>query len=111
MGKEKEKKEEDFLKSLLDLITSYGEIELQDVTLSAEDFEITVKTGAPASAASVAGLFKFHKQNPEKLKGKKIVCILTGTGLKDPDLAVKESPSPISLPPNVEILEETLGLK
>jgi len=65
----------------------------------------------PASAASVAGLFKFHKQNPEKLKGKKIVCILTGTGLKDPDLAVKESPSPISLPPNVEILEETLGLK
>ena len=53
MGKEKEKKEEDFLKSLLDLITSYGEIELQDVTLSAEDFEITVKTGAPASAASV----------------------------------------------------------
>ncbi|RLG91542.1 MAG: hypothetical protein DRO36_04065, partial [Candidatus Hecatellales archaeon] len=52
MGEEKEKKE-DFLKSLLDLITSYGEIELQDVTLNAEDFEITVKTGAPASAASV----------------------------------------------------------
>ena len=40
----------------------------------------------PASAASVAGLIK-HKDNIKA--GAKIVCTLTGNGLKDPDSAVK----------------------
>lgn len=42
----------------------------------------------PASAASVAGLIKFKEQVKE---GSKIVCILTGNGLKDPDNAIKYS--------------------
>lgn len=42
----------------------------------------------PASAASVAGLIKFKDQVKE---GSKIVCILTGNGLKDPDNAIKYS--------------------
>jgi len=42
----------------------------------------------PASAASVAGLIKVKDQI---LSGSKIVCILTGNGLKDPDNAVKYS--------------------
>lgn len=42
----------------------------------------------PASAASVAGLIKFKGQVKE---GSKIVCILTGNGLKDPDNAIKYS--------------------
>lgn len=42
----------------------------------------------PASAASVAGLIKFK----DKVKaGSKVVCILTGNGLKDPDNAIKYS--------------------
>ena len=40
----------------------------------------------PASAASVAGLIKVKDQVKE---GSKIVCILTGNGLKDPDNAIK----------------------
>lgn len=41
----------------------------------------------PASAASFAGLFKYLDKS--KLpKGTKVVCILTGNGLKDPDTAV-----------------------
>lgn len=44
----------------------------------------------PASAASVAGLIKANKLNLVE-KGKKIVCILTGNGLKDPDSAIKYS--------------------
>lgn len=44
----------------------------------------------PASAASVAGLIKAHKLNMVK-SGTKIVCILTGNGLKDPDSAIKYS--------------------
>ena len=42
----------------------------------------------PASAASVAGLIKVKSQVKE---GSKIVCILTGNGLKDPDNAIKHS--------------------
>lgn len=42
----------------------------------------------PASAASVAGLIKSNKAKAVK-EGSKIVCILTGNGLKDPDNAIK----------------------
>jgi len=40
----------------------------------------------PASAASVAGLLKVKDQVPANAK---IVCVLTGNGLKDPDTAIK----------------------
>ena len=40
----------------------------------------------PASAASVAGLLKLKDQVPA---GSKVVCVLTGNGLKDPDTAIK----------------------
>ena len=40
----------------------------------------------PASAASLAGLLK--KANAgEDFSGKSIVCVLTGNGLKDPDIS------------------------
>ena len=42
----------------------------------------------PASAASVAGLLKTQKNIPDKAK---IVCVLTGNGLKDPDCAIKNN--------------------
>lgn len=44
----------------------------------------------PASAASVAGLIKAKKLGLVEV-GSKIVCILTGNGLKDPDSAIKYS--------------------
>ncbi len=40
----------------------------------------------PASAASVAGLMKLAGRG-ELPSGKRIVCVITGTGLKDPELA------------------------
>lgn len=42
----------------------------------------------PASAASVAGLLQVKDQVPT---GAKVVCVLTGNGLKDPDTAIKHS--------------------
>ena len=42
----------------------------------------------PASAASVAGLLKVKDQVPE---GSRIVCVLTGNGLKDPESAIERS--------------------
>jgi len=44
--------------------------------------------GEPASCASLAGLLKLKSQGYD-FKGKKIVCIITGNGLKDPDNAIK----------------------
>lgn len=44
----------------------------------------------PASAASVAGLIQAHEMGLVKA-GSKVVCILTGNGLKDPDSAIKYS--------------------
>ena len=44
----------------------------------------------PASAASVAGVIKANKLGLVEA-GKKIVCILTGNGLKDPDSAIQYS--------------------
>lgn len=42
----------------------------------------------PASAASVAGVLKLHRQGYFK-GGEKLVCVLTGNGLKDPNTALK----------------------
>jgi len=47
----------------------------------------------PASAASVAGLLKKGQSGMFK-SSDKIVCILTGHGLKDPDRAIKVSVNP-----------------
>jgi threonine synthase len=44
----------------------------------------------PASAASLAGIIKLRKQDRVE-KGKKVVCVLTGNGLKDPDNAIKKA--------------------
>ena len=42
----------------------------------------------PASAASVAGVLKMAEAGKVK-KGSRIVCVLTGHGLKDPDRAIE----------------------
>ncbi len=42
----------------------------------------------PASAASIAGLLKLKEEIP---KNSKIVCVLTGNGLKDPETAINNN--------------------
>ena len=62
--------------------------------------------GEPASAASVAGLIKLVRQGLN-LDGQRVVCIITGTGLKDPDLAVSSvSAQIIEVEPSIEAVEE-----
>jgi len=65
--------------------------------------------GEPASAASVAGLIKVARQGVE-LKGKRVVCVITGAGLKDPDTAVKCAEPPAELPADISDIERALGL-
>ena len=63
----------------------------------------------PASAASVAGLIKWSKQNRFE-NGQNIVCTLTGNGLKDPDIAVERATKPVSCSAKVEQIVKSLRL-
>ena len=61
--------------------------------------------GEPASAASLAGLIKKVKQGLN-LSQQCVVCIITGTGLKDPDLAVSSiTAQTVEIEPTIEAVE------
>jgi threonine synthase len=64
--------------------------------------------GEPASEASLAGLIKLAGQGHD-FKGKRIVCIITGNGLKDTEIALKNPPSILELPANLAVIEKALG--
>ncbi len=64
----------------------------------------------PASAASVAGALKLARDGVD-LAGKAVVCVITGTGLKDPERAMSEfSPDLKSVPAEVSAVEREMGL-
>jgi threonine synthase len=65
--------------------------------------------GEPASAAPIAGIFKAVRQGL-KLKNKRVVCIITGSGLKDPSLPTKFVETFKQLPPDLPAIERELGL-
>ena len=61
----------------------------------------------PASAASVAGVIKTAGQLD--LTGKRVVCVITGSGLKDPDLATQNIDMALQeLPPELGAMEQEL---
>ncbi|MDD5504850.1 MAG: threonine synthase [Candidatus Omnitrophica bacterium] len=72
----------------------------------------------PASAASVAGLIKMQKKgffSKACCKGAeggkaRVVCVLTGHGLKDPDRAIKSVREPSPVPARIEAVLEDIGL-
>ncbi len=59
----------------------------------------------PASAASVAGAIKKQKAGLFR-KGDVVVCTLTGHGLKDPDIAIRHSPKPMRIAPDLKLIED-----
>ena len=64
--------------------------------------------GEPASAASVAGLIKMVKSGMN-LGDKKVACVITGSGLKDPDTAVSVVQAPTEIPADIKAVERALG--
>jgi len=64
----------------------------------------------PASASSIAGLKKLI-ENREIDKDERVVCVTTGHGLKDPDVAVRMSEKPVEVDAEMEAIELVLGLK
>jgi threonine synthase len=62
----------------------------------------------PASAASIAGVIKKSEEGFFS-KGARVVCTLTGHGLKDPDNAIKQSPAAITCEPEMKKVLDVLG--
>ncbi|MFH1876936.1 MAG: threonine synthase [Candidatus Omnitrophota bacterium] len=67
----------------------------------------------PASAASVAGLFKLSREGffkKHKQKEITIVCTLTGHGLKDPQIAIQSIQAPAVVKPTLDAVLRAAGL-
>ncbi len=64
--------------------------------------------GEPASAASLAGLIKLSPKMD--FSRSRIVCVVTGTGLKDTETAVKDAELFLELPADLAQVEKALGL-
>jgi len=62
----------------------------------------------PASAASLAGLIKLSRKGND-FSQKTIVCVITGSGLKDPDTALKSPQQFLDLPADLKTVERALG--
>ncbi len=63
----------------------------------------------PSSATSVAGLLQAHKQGT-LAEGQRVVCTVTGHGLKDPDWAIAGAPKPRTIAADAEAAAAALGL-
>ena len=63
----------------------------------------------PASAASVAGLLQAHAAGLVA-PGERVVCTVTGNGLKDPDWAIAGAPKPVTVANSAEAAAAALGL-
>jgi threonine synthase len=64
--------------------------------------------GEPASAASLAGLIKLSRKMD--FSRSRVVCVVTGTGLKDTETAVKGAEPFLELPADLAGVEKALGL-
>lgn len=64
--------------------------------------------GEPASAASLAGLIKAKKEGMD-FSGRCVVCVVTGNGLKDTDIALKNAEPFLELPADIFAVEKALG--
>ena len=65
--------------------------------------------GEPASAASLAGLVKLSRKGMD-FSQSRVVCVVTGTGLKDTETAVKDAEPFLELPADLAAVEQALGL-
>ncbi|MCX6023610.1 MAG: threonine synthase [Chloroflexi bacterium] len=66
--------------------------------------------GEPASAAPFAGLRKLVRQGFD-FSGSRIVCVVTGSGLKDPNTAINVASGYTTLPADLRALEAAMGFR
>ncbi len=86
---------------LIDTVSDEEILEAQKELASKEGIFVE-----PASAASWAGVKKLLREN--RFPGKEVVCVLTGHGLKDPDIAIKQAKIDASIEPKIEEFQKIL---
>ncbi|ADL58298.1 threonine synthase [Methanothermobacter marburgensis] len=64
----------------------------------------------PASAASIAGLLKLVDEGVID-RGERVVCVVTGHVLKDPDTAIRASTEPVEVEPDIDQLRSVIRRK
>lgn len=62
----------------------------------------------PASAASVAGVLRRAAEG-HSFSGQTVVCIITGSGLKDPETALRTEPEVHRVPADLTAIEREMG--
>jgi len=90
---------------LIDMVTDEEILEAYQLLAAREGLFVE-----PASAASVAGLYKMARRGSLE-KDSLVVCILTGHGLKDPDRAIQTVREPEVIPADYEAVTEALGYR
>lgn len=92
---------------------SNGEVDIVSDEEIVDAYRILARTDGlfvePASAASIAGLIKKHREGKFK-NGSRVVCVCTGHGLKDPDCAINNSKKPVIVENKLDTIINTLGL-
>lgn len=92
---------------------SNGQIDAVTDEAIIEAYKILAAEGVfvePASAASVAGMLKLHTEGYfDNAKGQTIACTLTGHGLKDPNIAIKQVPEPEVIAADLNTVLKTIG--
>jgi threonine synthase len=63
----------------------------------------------PASAAGAAGLYKEATSGRLEARGRTVVCVVTGHGLKDPDSVMTRFPPPRVIPAELGALEQLVS--
>lgn len=62
----------------------------------------------PACAAGIAAIAKGRREGWLNIEEQRVVSIMTGHGLKDPDAALKKAPQPRTIPASLDALLEAL---
>jgi threonine synthase len=101
---EKATRARDESRGLIDMVSDDEILAAQKIMAAGEGI-----FGEPASAAPYAGLLKMVKKGMD-FSGKKIVCIVTGNGIKDADTAIKNSEPFLQLQADLSAIEKALGL-
>jgi len=82
-------------------------VPLPDETILEAWRELALREGVFCEPAAAAGLAALGQDRLEQ--GMRVVCVVTGHGLKDPDAAARLSPPPVTVAPDPDAIAEAAG--
>jgi threonine synthase len=99
--------------ALMALDESGGHISAVSDEQILEAYRLVAKTEGifcePSSATGLAGIKQAIADGSVDLRGKRVVCVLTGHGLKDPDTAINRNAGVITIDPQIDLLLKAIS--